>query len=129
MPLSIARQLLGKDKIIGITCHTLQEALAAQEMGADYISCAAAFPTQTKLDAVVIGPQRIHEITQSVQIPCITIGGITLENAPFLLKECPHLSGFAVVSSIMNAKNPSEAAICFREIVDKQKQKITHQGL
>lgn len=82
LPYRIARQLLGKDKIIGLTVHSLDDALAAQEMGADYIGAAPIFPTTTKTDAgESLGIEGLKEICERVSIPVVAIGGINLSNA------------------------------------------------
>jgi thiamine-phosphate pyrophosphorylase len=82
MPYPIARKLLGKNKIIGLTVHSLQEALAAQEMGVDYIGVSPIFTTSTKTDAgAAYGIEGLTKIRQQVSIPIVAIGGINLSNA------------------------------------------------
>ncbi|MBN1973833.1 MAG: thiamine phosphate synthase [Sedimentisphaerales bacterium] len=82
LPYHAARQILGKNKIIGLTVHSLDDALAAQEMGADYIGAAPIFPTTTKTDAgEPLGIEGLKEICERVSIPVVAIGGINLSNA------------------------------------------------
>jgi len=82
LPYGIARRLLGKDKIIGITVHNLKEAQEAQKLGADYLSVSPVFPTVTKKDAGrPVGIALIKKIKKQVSLPIIAIGGITLSNA------------------------------------------------
>ncbi|MFZ5449525.1 MAG: thiamine phosphate synthase [Thermodesulfobacteriota bacterium] len=77
-----ARKLLGPDKIIGITVHNLDEALAAQDAGADYLGVSPIFATGTKADAgAPTGVRLLAEIRRRVSLPLVAIGGITLENA------------------------------------------------
>jgi len=81
MPISIARQLLGSGKIIGLTVHDLREALEAEREGADYVGLSPIFGTSTKKDAGEgIGPERIREVKDALSIPIVTIGGINKEN-------------------------------------------------
>jgi len=82
LPYHIARQLLGKNKIIGLTVHSLDDALAAHEMGADYIGVSPIFPTPTKTDAgEPFGIEGLRKIREKVAIPIVAIGGINLSNA------------------------------------------------
>lgn len=78
----IARELLGKKKIIGVTVHSLKEAIAAKKQGADYLGVSPIFATGTKLDAgKPRGIKLIREIKKCVSIPVVAIGGINLSNA------------------------------------------------
>jgi thiamine-phosphate pyrophosphorylase len=82
MPYSIARKILGRRKIIGLTVHTLKEAIQAEELGADYISVAPIFATRTKKDAGrPCGCGLISQIRKKVSLPIVAIGGITYDNA------------------------------------------------
>ena len=99
-----ARKLLGKDKIIGVSAHTIQEAKKAEEDGADYIGCGTIFKTPTKSNATYITKQNLIDIVNSVNIPVIYIGGITENNIKEL--ENTGIKGVSVVSSIMESKNP-----------------------
>ncbi len=87
MPLPIARRLLGRYKVYGITVHNLEEARRAEEEGADYLGVSPIFATATKADAgIPSGIRLIKEIKAVVKIPLIAIGGITLDNAPDVVK-------------------------------------------
>lgn len=78
----LARRLLGKDKIIGVTAHNIEEAKEAERLGADYIGLSPIFKTSTKKDAGrPAGLSLIREVRSSVSIPIIAIGGINLSNA------------------------------------------------
>ncbi len=82
MPYAVARKMLGKKKVIGLTVRSLKEAQAAQKMGADYIGVAPIFATATKSDAgEPVGPRLIKKIKAKVSIPIVAIGGINLANA------------------------------------------------
>lgn len=81
MPIQLARQLLGSDRIIGLTVHDLREALQAEREGADYVGLSPIFVTSTKKDAGEgIGPERIREVKDALSIPVVTIGGINRKN-------------------------------------------------
>jgi len=83
LPYRLARQLLGKKKIIGLTVHNLEEAAEAQELGADYIGVSPIFSTKTKKDAGrAAGVALIKKIRKSISLPIVAIGGINLSNAP-----------------------------------------------
>ena len=102
------RQLLGPDKIIGVSAHTVEEALAAQAAGADYLGTGAAFVTGTKTDAKPISRDTIRAICDAVDIPVVAIGGITRDNI-LELKGCG-LDGVAVVSALFAQKDVKAAA-------------------
>ena len=81
-----ARNLLGPDKIIGVTVHNVAEALAAQAAGADYLGVSPIFATATKADAgAPTGVALLAEIRRRVTLPLVAIGGITLANAPVVI--------------------------------------------
>ena len=102
------RQLLGPDKIIGVSAHTVEAALAAQAAGADYLGTGAAFVTGTKTDAKPISRETIRAICAAVDIPVVAIGGITRDNI-LELKGCG-LDGVAVVSALFAQKDVKAAA-------------------
>ena len=80
LPLETARQLLGKDKIIGISCHNLNQAIEAQRNGADYISIGPVFSTPTKPEYKAVGLDLIRKVKKAVHIPFFIIGGINENN-------------------------------------------------
>nr|WP_321498934.1 thiamine phosphate synthase [uncultured Methanolobus sp.] len=82
MPIGIARELIGPDKIIGLTVHNVEEALEAQRMGADYVGLSPIFNTSTKKDAGNgIGPESIRAVKDAIKIPIVAIGGINKQNS------------------------------------------------
>lgn len=103
-----ARQLLGPDKLIGVSAHSVEEALAAQAAGADYLGIGAAFATGTKADATPITRETIRAITAAVDIPVVAIGGISRDNI-LELKDCG-LDGVAVVSALFAQADVKGAA-------------------
>lgn len=114
MPADIARAIIGDEKILGVSASTVDEAVKAQKDGADYIGSGAVFPTSTKDDADSVSKDELKEIVNSIDIPVVAIGGITLENAQEL--KDTGISGFSVVSAIMSAKDPQEASEKLKEI-------------
>jgi len=97
------RALLGPDKILGVTAKTVEQALAAQNAGADYLGTGAFFVTDTKKDALPITHETARAITDAVDIPVTGIGGITLENLDTL--QGLGLDGVALVSAIFSAQD------------------------
>lgn len=103
IPVLEARKLMGKDKIIGVSTRTLEQALEAKVNGADYLGVGAMFGTKTKLDAKTISINILKNIKQNVDIPIVAIGGVNLENKQFL-DEC-NIDGYAVVSAILGKEH------------------------
>ena len=114
MPADIARKIIGENKILGVSASTVEEAKKAQIDGADYIGSGAVFPTSTKDDADSVSKEELKEIVDSIDIPVVAIGGITLENAAEL--KDTGIAGFSVVSAIMSADNPKKASQKLKEI-------------
>ena len=102
------RELLGPDKLIGVSAHNVEEAQAACAAGADYLGTGAAFITGTKTDAKPISRETIRAITAAVDIPVVAIGGITRDNI-LELKGCG-LDGVAVVSALFAQPDVKSAA-------------------
>lgn len=113
LSITAVRSIIPKTMIVGVSVSTVEEALAAEKGGADYIGVGAAFPTGTKSDAKVLPVGMLKEITQSVSIQSVAIGGIGLGNIG-LLRETG-IAGVAVVSVIMEAQNPMLIAKMFCE--------------
>lgn len=111
-----ARAILGPDKIIGVSAHNVDEALAAQAAGADYLGVGAAFVSHTKGDAKPIAAEAMAAITAAVDIPVVAIGGITRENLPTLAGR--GLDGVAVVSALFAQKDVRAAAAELRRLAE-----------
>ncbi len=103
-----ARDLLGSGRIVGVSVHTVEQALRAQAAGADYLGVGAVFPTGTKDDAELVSRETIRAITDAVELPVVAIGGVGRENIREL-KELG-LAGVAVVSALFAQKDPKAAA-------------------
>lgn len=113
----IARQLLGPEKIIGVTAKTVEQARLVQEAGADYIGSGAVFGTSTKMDARPMSAETLHTICASVDIPVVAIGGIHRGNLPELAGT--GIAGAAVVSGIFAAEDIEAECQVLRSIVEK----------
>ncbi len=108
MPCEVTRALVGPDKIVGVSAATIEEAKKAESDGADYIGTGAVFPTATKDDAPKITKKDLKEIVESISIPVVAIGGITLNNAHEL--NDTGIAGLSVVSAIMSSENPKKSS-------------------
>lgn len=111
------RKRLGKDKIVGVTAKTVEQALLAQEQGADYIGSGAVFGSGTKSDARTLDHAILQEICERVSIPVTAIGGITAENAKKLSGR--GMAGIAVVSAIFAQPDITEAVRKLKVIADE----------
>ena len=109
MPVSTARKLMGDDKIVGATTKTVPQALEAYEKGADYLGVGAIYPTTTKVKTVLTSTETLGNICSAVPIPVNAIGGLNKDNID-VLKGIP-IAGICVVSAIMKADDPKQAAI------------------
>lgn len=109
MPVAVARKLMGKDKIVGATAKTLERAREACEQGADYLGVGAIYPTTTKVKTVLTSTNTLRDICNAVPIPVNAIGGLNKNNID-ILKGIP-IDGICVVSAIMKADDPKQAAI------------------
>ena len=112
-----ARQLLGRDKIIGVSAHNVPEALQAVQDGADYLVSGAVFGSGTKTNVSTLPMQTLREICSAVPIPVVAIGGITEQNIQQLSGS--GIAGAAVVSAIFAQENIEEAAIRLRGLLSQ----------
>lgn len=117
LPVADARRLLGPHRVVGASAGTVEEALRAQEQGADYLGVGPVFPTATKPDAGdAIGPEGLRRIASAVRIPVVAIGGITPENAAEAV--WAGAVGVAVISAVAAADDMVQATRRLREAVD-----------
>ena len=103
LPVSVARQVLGPEKILGVTAKTVKRALEAEGGGADYLGTGAIFPTTTKENAPITLISTLKTICQRVAIPVVAIGGLTSENIDQLIGT--GIAGVAVVRDLMQAED------------------------
>ena len=111
------RAIIGPDKILGVSTQTVEEALLAQKMGADYLGVGAVFPTGSKDDCWVLSHDLCREICSAVTIPVVAIGGINLGNISKL--SGLGFSGISLISAIFGQNDIKAAAMKLKEEVSK----------
>lgn len=116
LPVSVARQVLGPKKILGVTAKTVKRALEAETSGADYLGTGAIFPTRTKENAPITLISTLKTICQTVAIPVVAIGGLTSENIDQLA--ATGIAGVAVVRDLMQAEDIEAKAHAFLTKLD-----------
>ncbi len=115
------RAILGPDKILGISAGTVEQAVAAQNAGADYIGVGAVFATSTKTNAKNMSRETLQAIRDAVTIPMVAIGGISGSNLSQLAGT--GVDGVAVVSAIFGAENPGKATA---DLLISAKEMLAH---
>ena len=111
------RAKLGPDKIIGVSAQTVEQAVLAQQRGADYLGVGAVFPTGSKADADDVSFETLKAICEAVTIPVVAIGGITQENLEQL--KGSGICGIAVISAIYAQSDIKEASRKLKETTKK----------
>ncbi|NGZ76511.1 thiamine phosphate synthase [Saccharibacillus alkalitolerans] len=118
LPLEEARRMVG-NKIIGISTHAIEEALLAQEQGADYIGAGPVYATQTKTDAVApVGLDYIREVSKRIDIPFVAIGGIKLGNVDEVIEA--GASRVCAISEIVGSEDPAGACRAFIDRLERK---------
>ena len=117
MEASQVRQRVGKDMIIGVSAHSVEEALEAVKSGADYLGVGAVFSTSTKSDAEVLSRQVLRDICSAVDIPVVAIGGISKTNISQL--SGTGVDGVALVSAIFAAENIEDECCMLRRLSEE----------
>jgi thiamine-phosphate pyrophosphorylase len=110
-----ARPLLRPGMLLGVSTHSLDQARAAQAAGADYVAVGSMFPTATKPDFELVGPELIRKLRGEIRVPLIGIGGITLANAGEVIRA--GADGVAVISAVCSADDPEAASRRFLEAI------------
>ena len=111
------RELIGPDKILGVSAQTVEQAILAEKHGADYLGVGAVFPTGSKDDADDVSYETLKAICGAVSIPVVAIGGITQENVAKLAGS--GICGVAVISAIYAAKNIQQASADLKAATEK----------
>ncbi len=114
LPASVARQLLPLDKLLGCSVASVKQATSAESEGVDYIAVGAIYPTESREATEVVGLEGLRLIKKQAGLPLVAIGGITADNVTEVI--AAGASSVAIISAIMEAESPEEAA---RQIVDK----------
>jgi len=107
LPAPVARALLRPGMVVGVSTHSLEQALVAQADGADYRAVGAMYPTGTKPDFQLVGPALVREVRPAIRVPLIGIGGITPANAGAVIRA--GADGVAVISAVCAAPDPEAA--------------------
>ena len=118
MPLEMARKIAGSSMLIGISAESVQDAIEAENGGADYLGVSPIYATPTKTDtAPPLGIQGLREIKNRVKIPLVGIGGLNNSNAAEVIRN--GADGVAVVSAIVAAEDPETAAMNLKQIINE----------
>ena len=116
LPPAAARPLLRPGMILGLSTHSLEQARAAQAAGADYVAVGSMFPTGTKPDFQLVGPELIGKLRGEIGVPLIGIGDITHDNVAQVIRA--GADGVAVISAVCGAPNPEAATRRFLGLID-----------
>ena len=111
------RALIGPDKILGVSAQTVEQAVLAEQRGADYLGVGAVFPTGSKDDADDVSFETLKAICEAVSIPVVAIGGITLHNTPELAGS--GICGIAVISAIYGQSDIYEATVSLKKVTEE----------
>jgi thiamine-phosphate pyrophosphorylase len=121
MPLEMAKEILGDSMIIGISAESLEDAIAAERGGADYLGVSPIYATPTKTDtAPPLGLAGLREIRKAVRLPLVGIGGLNRQNCAEVIRS--GADGVAVVSAIVAADDPEAAATVLKKIITEARQ-------
>jgi len=122
MHVNIVRKIIGKQKLIGLSTHSLEEVLEASRLDVDYIGFGPIFHSTTKEVTTPHGIEGIKKVRQNTSVPIIAIGGISHENAAEVMSA--GADGVAVISAILSANDIKKAVMEFKERIKK-----SHHGL
>jgi thiamine-phosphate pyrophosphorylase len=118
MPLEMAQKIAGPSMLVGISAESVQDAVAAEEGGADYLGVSPIYATPTKTDtAPPLELEGLREIRKRVKIPLVAIGGLNKSNTAEVIRN--GVDGVAVVSAIIAADDPETAAMNLKQIIDE----------
>jgi len=127
LPAEVVRKLLGEEKIIGISTHSLEEVEKANELPVDYIAFGSIYRTPTKEKPVVVGIEKLKEAKKVAKKPLVAIGGIMPYNVDEVIKA--GADGVAVISAILGFKNTFKAAESMKRAIEKTKRELKLLGL
>jgi len=118
MPLETARKIAGPSMLIGISAESVQDAVAAENGGADYLGVSPIYTTPTKTDtAPPLGLEGLREIRNRTKLPLVAIGGLNKSNAAEVIRN--GADGVAVVSAIIAADDPGMSAKNLKQIIEE----------
>jgi len=116
LPADVVRRIIGKEKILGVSAKTVEEAIKAEEDGADYLGVGAIFPSPTKPSSEAIGLEGLKIIKSKVKIPVVAIGGITKDNAGEVIAS--GADGISCISAVF-CGNIAENVRALKKVVDE----------
>ena len=119
LPVWKTRELIGQEKILGVSAKTLNRGIEAKFEGADYLGVGAIYPTKTKVQTKLTEMSELTKIATETKLPIVAIGGIKEENILSFQKS--GISGVAIVSDIMQAKDVPQKVASLKELVEKVK--------
>lgn len=117
LPPERVRPLLPTGMLMGASVHSVEEAVEAERRGVDYVTFGHVFPTDSKPGLPPRGLEALQEVVESVPVPVLAIGGITVERLPLVLET--GCAGVALIGGVMAAEDPVEAVRALRRILDE----------
>ncbi|NPB05934.1 MAG: thiamine phosphate synthase [Aquificae bacterium] len=127
LPVEVARKVLGEDKIIGLSTHSLEEVEKANDLPVDYVAFGSVFRTPTKEKPVVVGVELLREAKKRSKKPLVAIGGIMPYNAPEVIKA--GADGVAVISAILGFSDTYKAAESMKRAIERTRRELKLLGL
>lgn len=115
LPARVARPLLRPGMILGVSTHSVAQAHAARDDGADYIAIGSVFATATKPDFELVGPGLVRKLRPDIRVPLVGIGGITHDNVGDVIRA--GADGVAVISAVCATPDPTAAVRRFLEVI------------
>ena len=121
LPARAARPLLRPGMILGISTHSVEQARAGQAEGADYVAVGSMFPTRSKAEFELVGPDLLRKLRAEIRVPLIGIGGITHDNVGEVI--AAGADGVAVISAVCAADDPRAAAARFVTLIAETRRR------
>ena len=118
LPVETVRRMVGHGMVIGVSTHNLEEALKAEDEGADYILFSPVFSTRCKPGMEPKGVDALVEISRKVSIPVVPLGGINIDTLPQLT--CRGVTSAAVMSAVLTSENPKQSASELKALLQQQ---------
>lgn len=115
LPIRVARQMMGREKLVGLSTHSLSQAVVAERAGADYLGVGPVFATPTKPEYQAVGLKLVRQVSRRVRIPFVAIGGIDETNVQEVV--AAGARAVAVVRAVVAAQRPDHAARALRELM------------
>jgi len=127
LPAEVVRKILGEEKVIGISTHSLDEVEEANKLSVDYIAFGSVFRTPTKEKPIIVGVEQLKEAKKRAKRPLVAIGGIMPYNVDEVIKA--GADGVAVISAILGFENTYKAAESMKRAIEKTKREMKLLGM